>query len=167
MNNIKLNLGCGDEYLEGYVNCDMYASKVDMRFDASKINFGNNEVDEIRAYHLIEHFDFKQVFDVLKEWCRALKPGGILRVETPDFLNSCKSFVEGNEQVRLNLYGHFFAQPWLDGFVHKFLFTEAQLRWSLEQCGFKDIQRMCPDSSYAKSNFLNPNIYLNIKAIKA
>ena len=64
-------------------------------------------------------------------------------IETPDFLASCKKFVEADEQGRINMYGHFFAQPWVGpGQVHKFLFTETQLRWSLESTGYKNVKRV-------------------------
>ena len=163
-NPIKLNLGCGTEHLEDYLNCDLYAPGSDLKFDAAKIDLNDNQVDEIRAYHLIEHFDFHKIFAVLKEWHRVLKNGGLLVLETPDFLNSCKRFAEGNEELRQKLYGHFFAWPWLDGQTHKFLFTEDQLKWTLEQCGFTNIIRVQADSIYAKDNNQIADIYLKVVA---
>lgn len=164
---IRLNLGCGDERIPGFLNCDLYEEKADMRFDAKALPFPDNTVDEIRAYHLIEHFTFQTAFVVLKEWLRALKPGGILVMETPDFLNTCKKFVEVDEQTRIILYGHFFAWPDLSpGQVHYFLYTETQMRWTLDQCGFVNVQRLAPDSTYARSNPQWPDLYLKVMAQK-
>ena len=165
---IKLNLGCGDDILDGYINCDIDGDKADMFFDATKIPFPDNSVDEIRAYHLIEHFPFQKGLDVLKEWHRALKPSGVLVMETPDLLNTCRQFVESDEYDRIKLYGHFFAWPDLSPFqTHYFLFTETQMKWSLEETGFTDIQRVKPDSMYYKSKPHWESLYFKVTAKKA
>jgi len=164
--NLKLNLGCGDEILEGYVNCDLYGDKADMIFDAATIPFPDNSINEIRAYHLIEHFNFMEGLQVLKEWFRVLKPEGKLVLETPDLLNTCDQFVKSTENERIILYGHFFAWPWIPGQAHYFLYTESQMNWSLEEIGFKNIKRVKPDSIYALANPQWENLYLKIEAIK-
>lgn len=161
---IKLNLGCGDDVKEEYINCDLYSEKADMKFDAKKIPMEDNSVDEIFASHLIEHFDFKEGFEVLKEWNRVLKPGGKVVLETPDLLNTCKRFVEADEGFRVRLYGHFFAWPWMEGQCHKFLYTENQLRWTLQQCGFADIKRVPPTSIYVLPKM--EDMYLKMEAVK-
>lgn len=164
--NIKLNLGCGDQLLDGFLNCDLYSPHAQLKFDAQKIPFPDNSVGYINASHLIEHFHFHQAFDVLKEWQRALKPGGTLAMETPDFFNSCKAFVEGPEQFRIRLYGHFFAWPNIPGQTHYFLYTEQQLGWTLNQLGFKNIRRVPPDSIYARSMPGKEELYLKMLAEK-
>ena len=161
---VKLNLGCGNETLKEYINCDLYNNNADMIFDAKRCPFDDQSVDEIRAYHLIEHFDFKEGFEVLKEWNRILKPNGRLVLETPDLLNTCKVFVDSNEDYRIKLYGHFFAWPWIDGQQHKFLYTENQIYYTLKQCGFNNIKRLPPDSIYVQNN--PKELYLKIEAYK-
>jgi predicted SAM-dependent methyltransferase len=126
--------------------------------------FSDNSVDEIMAYHLIEHFDFMQGQDVLREWHRVLKPGGRLHIETPDMLHTCKEFVEADEARRVQLYGHFWAWPWLPGQAHRFLYTETQLFWLLDQLKFKNIKRLPPDSIYVSTQ--NPLLFLNVEAFK-
>lgn len=141
---IKLHLGCGPIILPGWVNCDLYDSNADIKCDVKDLSiFDTGTVDVIYASHIIEHFHYYEAFDVLREWYRVLKVGGKLILETPDMLASCQQFVNGNEQDRINLYGHFFAQPWLGpGQVHKMLYTPTQLHWTLEQCGFKNMKRI-------------------------
>lgn len=159
---MKLNLACGDIIVPGWINVDLYNPKADLKCDVTRLPYEDNSVEEIWASHIIEHFHYYEGFDVLREWLRVLKPGGKIMIETPDMLASCKLFVEGNEQDRINLYGHFFAQPWLGpGQVHKFLYTETQLRWTLEQCGFKNIQRVV-----AKRYIGNENRNLGMEAYK-
>ena len=98
-------------------------------------------MDEIYSSHLIEHFDFQQGQEVLKEWKRVLKEGGVLIIETPNFLASCKKFVHADEQGKIDLYSHFFSTPWIDGQIHKFLYTPIQMKWTLEQLGFKEVHQ--------------------------
>jgi predicted SAM-dependent methyltransferase len=38
----------------------------------------------VYSCHVLEHFHKKVIVDVLKEWFRVLKPGGILRISVPD-----------------------------------------------------------------------------------
>lgn len=162
---IKLNLGSGGDYIDGFVNVDLYAEKADERYDIAKLPYADNSVDEIRAYHVIEHFDFMQAYDVLKEWHRVLKPGSKIRIETPDLLESCKEFINANEDGRWNLYGHFFSTGWINpGLIHKFLYTEYQLRKNMIWAGFTDLTRLEPNSSYVTPQTMN--IFLNMQGIK-
>jgi predicted SAM-dependent methyltransferase/glycosyltransferase involved in cell wall biosynthesis len=138
---LHLNLGCGDVLLPGYVNVDKYDSHADVDWDAIALPLERTSVDTIYSSHLIEHFDFHEGQTVLREWQRVLKEGGILIIETPDLLASCRKFVASNEQERINMYSHFFSTPWLEGQIHKFLYTPSQMRRTLEQLGFKQIHQ--------------------------
>lgn len=163
---MKLHLGCGDDYIQGYVNVDLYAEKVDERFDALTIPYPDNTFDEVKAFHIIEHFDWFKGQEALKEWCRVLKPGGRLHIETPDFLESCRMFVNSDENTRVQLYGHFFSTAWLPGHQHLFLFTETQLSIQLGWAGFNNIRRLPPTSNYVTVNKMPPNIFLCMEAFK-
>lgn len=162
---IKLNLGSGGDYIQGLVNIDLYAEKADERYDIAKLRYEDNSVDEIRAYHVIEHFDYMQAHDVLKEWYRVLKPNGVIRIETPDFLESCKEFIKADQDGRWNLYGHFFSTAWINpGLVHKFLYTEFELKKSMTWAGFKNITRKDPNSGYVTP--ATAHLFLNVEATK-
>jgi len=164
---LKLNLGCGDEIIPGFVNIDLYNSNADYKMDAYNLTaFDDNSVDYIRSHHVLEHCHFYDGFKVLKEWRRVLKPGGTLALETPDFLGLCRLFVNTDEAMRIRLYGGFFACPWVAGNAHLFLYTETQLKWTLDQCGFKNIQRVKPDSTYARAEPPLESIYLKITCEK-
>ena len=142
---IKLNIGCGDQILEGYINVDLYDPKAAVKADARELPHPDSSVDEILASHVIEHFDFHEGHRVLREWYRVLKPGGRLMIETPDMVASCRKFVEIPEEQRVELYGHFFSTPWIPGQEHKFLFTESQLVGTLQSVGFKIVARVPAD----------------------
>ncbi len=167
---IRLNLGCGQEHFDGWINCDLYddALGADVKLDASEIPLPDNSVQEISASHLIEHFDYIKGQEVIKEWYRVLKPGGKIAIETPDMLGLCTKFASGDEQLRLNLYGLFFGMPWAAVWnTHKFLYTETQLRWTLDKTGFVDMRRVRADSVYARyGDKQDDPVYLKLEAVK-
>ena len=54
----KLNLGCGDKKLPGFLNLDKYETfKPDIVHDLEKFPypFSDNEIDEIKLIHVLEH----------------------------------------------------------------------------------------------------------------
>jgi predicted SAM-dependent methyltransferase len=82
----KLNLGCGDDILEGWINIDAYNPIAQVKADVSSLPYDDNFADVILASHVIEHFHFHDGFKVINEWKRVLKPDGKLIIETPDLL---------------------------------------------------------------------------------
>lgn len=162
---IKLNLGSGGDYIEGYVNVDLYAEKADERYDIAKLPYPDNSVDEIRAFHVIEHFDYMYGHEVLHEWHRVLKVNGRLHLETPDLEASCRELLSRDHDGQWKLFGHMFSEPWVNpGLIHKMLYTEWLLRKSLNYAGFTKINRLPPSSNYLKDH--PPHIFLNLEAIK-
>ena len=84
----KLNLGCNDIILKGYINLDINKREgVDVIHDLNKFPypFKDNSVDEILMNHLLEHL--KYPVEVLKECNRILKINGILKIEVPYYKN--------------------------------------------------------------------------------
>jgi SAM-dependent methyltransferase len=163
---IRLNLGSGNDYMEGWINIDQYAPhKVDARFDIIKLPYDNNTVDEIKAFHVIEHFPWSKGNEALREWYRVLKPQGRLWLETPDFLASCREYVNGDNNVRNILNGHFFSEAGdTPGQLHYLLFSEEQLAMQLGWAGFHSIKRIEPSSGYSKS--LPTRLFLCVEAFK-
>lgn len=95
----KLNLGCGDKILDGYVNVDIVESrlgnKADVVCDIRKLTiFEDNSVDEVLSVHVIEHFWRWEVPDILKEWTRVLKSGGRMVIECPNILTACEEILK-------------------------------------------------------------------------
>jgi|SRR6185437_648187 len=84
-----LNLGCGTDYLEGAVNVDGFANKVDIRhdLDSRPYPFGDNEFDEVRCMNIIEHLD--DVIAVMQELHRIGRPGCKITIRVPHFRSAC------------------------------------------------------------------------------
>lgn len=98
-----LDLGCGrGEWLELTSKMGFDATGVDLNdgmlaacrerglkvFCADAIEYlkqcPDSSLSVISSFHLVEHLDFFQVITVIAESLRALKPGGLLIVETPN-----------------------------------------------------------------------------------
>jgi len=89
---MKINLACGDDIREGYLNIDQVNFKgVDKVCDIEKgLKFiKDNSVDEILAKHCFEHFHNPEF--VLQECSRILKKDGKLFICVPHYLKSDKA----------------------------------------------------------------------------
>jgi len=99
---IRLNLGSGEHNKDGYINVDhRFEPAGQLQGDAfSLTEFEDNSIDEIRAYALLEHASQIRTLDILKLWHRKLKPGGLLNISVPDFvetLNRCRRYFDDPE----------------------------------------------------------------------
>ena len=80
--NVRLNLGCGGQVLEGYIGVDIRPGVGQVTADLSKPwPFEDESVDEIRASHLVEHLP-DALFTMSEAW-RVLKRGGRFDIDVP------------------------------------------------------------------------------------
>jgi len=85
---IKLNLGCGQNLKEGYINVDKFNSfspDVVCDLEVTPWPFESNSVDEITMYHVLEHLgaDVNVFFAVMKEMYRVCAPGAVIHIAVP------------------------------------------------------------------------------------
>lgn len=119
----KLNLGCGNRIMEGYINVDYtQADGVDMVWDLEEFPypFDDEEIDEIYANHVIEHLEPYR--KVMGELSRILKKGGklILAVPHPCWsLEACPY-----HKVRFNVGAFHYLIPGYDQIEQDALFSE-------------------------------------------
>lgn len=81
---LKLNLGCGEKYLPGYINCDISPLvKADKYFDLNQFPypFADESADEILMDNVLEHLD--NIVAVMQELYRILAPHGLLKIYVP------------------------------------------------------------------------------------
>ena len=86
MRMMKLNLGCGNAYLQDYINLDIRREvRPDVVCDVAKgLPFSDDSFDEVRAADFLEHIPMGQpVVDTINEIWRVLKHGGKFNSLTP------------------------------------------------------------------------------------
>lgn len=89
----KLNLGCGSDIKEGWINLDsVNIPGVDVVHDIEKLPlpFKNEEFGEILCQDILEHIEY---IPVLKDIHRILKKGGRLTIRVPHF-TSKNNFID-------------------------------------------------------------------------
>lgn len=81
---MKLNLGCGNDYKEGYINCDWTDKiKVDKIVDLEKPlkMFDSDSVEEIICNHVLEHIN--NFVPLIHELHRICKEDAVIKIKTP------------------------------------------------------------------------------------
>ena len=109
---MKVNLGCGTNYVEGYENLDkspnVWMSKLNflkkllfilkiidsnhmktwnsniIYKDIRKLNYRPNSISHIYSSHTLEHIYYWEAEKVIKDCYKILEPGGKLRLALPD-----------------------------------------------------------------------------------
>lgn len=85
----KLQIGCGENFLEDWLNTDIEIQNGAVYLDAGqKFNIPSESFDYIFSEHIFEHLTINEQINMLTEGCRILKKNGIMRIATPslDFL---------------------------------------------------------------------------------
>lgn len=175
---VFLNLGCGMTNHPKFINVDGFPYPhvhFVHRIDRLPM-FVDSSVDLIYASHCLEHFEYRHISEVLREWIRVLKPGGCIRLSVPDFdkLVAIYSDTGNPDDIVEQIMG---GQDSPYNF-HYVLFNKKNLASYLIQAGFTDIHEWVPGSNdlttfsdfsvYQKhTNGNKYEISLNLEARKA
>lgn len=163
---MKLNVCCGMDYREGYINVDFSnigsngePIKVDLVCDVLKgLPYKTSSVDEIVFRESLEHFNRWNGLKVLQELFRVLKIGGLVDLTVPNATKQLKilltqmlnpapvpftaGFLKAHEtwsywKFHDDLLGATHESDGNDGDSHKTLYTKQSLIPILEYTGFK------------------------------
>lgn len=142
---LKLNLGCGDRKLHGFINVDAREEvEPDIVADITSIHDTYKDVDLIYACHVLEHFPRKPFpfqpktyMEVLKSWYSALKVGGTLRISVPNLEAACEHYmVNGDMEI---LHSLFYGGQKYDFDFHYHGWDSLSLCRDLIHVGFKEV----------------------------
>lgn len=144
----KLNLGCGDKILPGYTNVDVVETRrgfrPDVICDLHRLTpFEDNSVDEILSVHVIEHFWRWEVLDILREWKRVLKPGGLMILECPNLLEAARELLNKPEtgagagpEGQRTMWVFYGDPAWKDPYmIHRWGYTPLSLIQLMHDAG--------------------------------
>ena len=131
---MKIEIGSGRKPHKGYetIDVEQYANPTHLG-DFRTMRFEN--VEEIRAHHVLEHFGREEGEWVLKLWHAWLMAGGILIVETPDFEGICDNFRKDKYWMTRHAYGSQEA----DWAFHKDGWYEDKFKEVLPRLGYEII----------------------------
>lgn len=147
---MKLHLGCGQVYLEGYVNIDFPLSEhtlqeksvADEFADLTKLSYKEGEVDEVRLHHVFEHFPRHIAIALLASWQSWLKKDGKIHIEVPDFDESARLVLDSAlpDRDRKVALRHIFGSneaPWA---THYEGWSKERLIEVVELLGFGNVE---------------------------
>tara|TARA_Y100000593_G_scaffold35778_1_gene69855 strand:- start:10359 stop:11723 length:1365 start_codon:yes stop_codon:yes gene_type:complete len=140
---VKLNLACGEMYLEGYINIDDNSHggyRVDKRANVFELDYEANSVDEVLLSHFMMYVDREAAPAFISKIYKWLKPEGKLVVETGDLKAVCRNILANNSAEYLDgfqgirqLFG------WQHSCCHKWAWCEENLKPIFEEAGFNKI----------------------------
>jgi predicted SAM-dependent methyltransferase len=139
---MKLHLGCGANYIGGWVNVDLDSPLADCHADLRlPLPFPTASATLIFCEHFIEHIDRNAGLAFLTECRRVLTDGGVLRISTPDVRWLVEAYLDGNlgewEDVGwLPQSGCQLLNEGMRLWGHQFLYDREELNSALLVAGF-------------------------------
>jgi predicted SAM-dependent methyltransferase len=154
----KLQIGTGENFLPDWLNSDLHPLDPRMIHLSAirRFPFADGTFDYVFSEHMIEHIPFEPGLFMLKECCRVLKPGGRIRIATPDLgfllalFRTPRSEVQ-ERYIQWSLRSFFPAalgqeetyvlNHFVRGWGHQFIYDERVLGAALGSAGFTDVVR--------------------------
>jgi predicted SAM-dependent methyltransferase len=123
--------------------------KVDVVFDITK-RFPMEEgvIEEIFSAATLEHLRRPHVDHVLREFFRVLRPGGMLRVSTPDIEEIAKALLsktENLETINQYFFGKYKSDDTEDYDLHRWMYPAADMMAALKKIGFERVEQIRND----------------------
>lgn len=156
----KLHLGAGPFRLTGWLNSDLISA--DVFVDVTRrLPFPDGSFAYVFAEHLIEHVTERQGTELLREAHRILRPGGVLRLTTPDLRKVIAIYEDRNPVVARDDYARFLDaetgrrheracqifNDYMRLWGHRYVYDEEDLTAKLRAAGFEQVLRVEPGAS--------------------
>lgn len=145
---VNLHLGCGSINHSKFINIDgLPGPHIHYIREINNLApFKEDSVNLIYACHCLEHFSYIKVSDVLGEWFRVLKDGGILRLSVPNFDLLLDIYRENGNDISTIIGPLMGGQNYKFNF-HMTVFNQSSLQNILINTGFKQVREWQPGSS--------------------
>ena len=156
----KLQIGSGANRIEGWLNSDYFPVRPEViHIDATRrFPLESNCIDYVFNEHMIEHIPYQAGYHMLGEIHRILKPGGKLRISTPDIQFLINLITKENselEQMYVDWAANEFT-PYADSsqkqlfvvnnffynFGHTFIYNKTLFMKALKEAGFSSIKEV-------------------------
>jgi predicted SAM-dependent methyltransferase len=154
---VKIQVGTGPYTLPGWLNTDLEPYMPGVIFlDATEpLPFMSRSVDIIYSEHMIEHIDYPSGAKFLRECFRVMKPGGQLRIATPNLRSVLRLYTDPSDpdvpaylnstwyndlpaaESRRCAVLNCFVRAW----GHQFIYDAETLRISIESAGFANVRQ--------------------------
>jgi predicted SAM-dependent methyltransferase len=155
-----LHVGAGPMRLEGWLNTDLIAGDVQLDVER-RLPLPDASFAYAFGEHLIEHMPAATGERMIAELLRVLRPGGVLRLTTPDLKKIIAIYENRNPDVSREDYvtylsgltGKRYEQPcevlndYLRLWGHRYVYDEADLTSRLVGAGFATVVRVEPGES--------------------
>ena len=153
--NVYLDIGCGPHPHKGYCNLDYWwRPGIDVCWDVRHgLPMSDASIRGVYSEHCIEHLEFGDVVNLLKECYRVLIPGSYIRIIVPDVGIYIREYVKHSN-------GEKSAMPYAEGDAqygiytpmmsinrifhahgHRFIYDFETLKIILEKAGFAKVAR--------------------------
>lgn len=154
----KLIVGAGRTFKDDWLCSDIKPKSANVMYlnAAKKFPFDDNTFDYIYTEHMIEHISWAAGMLMLKECQRVIKPGGTIRIATPD-LGVLIGLYRRNGDPLNERYINWITNKFLTdihvnkaSFVinnafrnwgHQFLYDGELMEMAMQEAGFVNIQR--------------------------
>jgi hypothetical protein len=166
----RLNLGAGKYPLNGWENVN--PDNVDLSLRPWP--WDDDNIDEINASHILEHFTKTDGFLFLLQCYRILRPGGMLHLAVPDMdkfitcrLTGDYTPLDGYEWRSLDdlLGGNGRDVLATECDLHRYMYCEASLAWTLDKAGFDKFWRRAVPGETDNPKYAPISLYMD--AVKA
>lgn len=159
----KIQIGCGANLLEGWLNTDLNFNEHIAFLDAGELfPIKSNSFNYVYSEHLFEHLTVDSQLNLLVEGFRILKKEGVMRIATPSLaflfnLYNCpedlqnKNYVDWairnipnlrkvNDTVNIEDYHNYVINNFFKDWGHQMIHDFTSLKKLALQCGYSEVR---------------------------
>lgn len=149
----KLQIGAWRFPLAGWLNSDLVTSTIHLDL-TRPLPLPDDSFAYVFGEHVIEHLSERDGVKLLQEIRRVLRPGGVLRLTTPDLKKIIALYQDNNDAITWSEYRRYFGEAtwpqerpcqvfntYLRHWGHKYIYDEEDLTAKLLESRFGLVER--------------------------